>query len=168
MSSKTHICILCNRTFNSEEQWKAHEGGKKHKYISELALKEINHKNKEITFTNNNSIDDDIQKLRALGVSIPRAVNKVIKCQKLENQGSNFDISKMTELSEPCVLMEGEKILAIYVDNFFPKHKCQEWYDLLDYTYEHGGHVERGKEKAGGDMVMIGWRHDQFIDKPAM
>jgi len=74
----------------------------------------------------------------------------------------------MIELSKPCMLMEGEKILGIYVDNFFPKHKCPKWYDLLDFTYKHRRFVEQGKEKAGGNMVMIGWQHDKFIDKPTM
>jgi len=64
--------------------------------------------------------------------------------------------------------MEGETILGIYVDSFFPSHKCQEYYDLLEFAYEHGGFVERGKEKSGGNMVMIGWWHDTFIDKPVV
>jgi len=61
MSSSTHICILCNKTFNSYEQLEAHKGAKKHKYRFEIAFKErINGKN-PITFTNSNSIDEGIQ-----------------------------------------------------------------------------------------------------------
>ena len=165
----THTCSLCIKTFNSEEQWKAHVGGKKHKYILGIASKDKIHGKKQIAFNmDNNSINHDIQKLRALGISIPRAVNKVIKCKKLSSPGSKYDISKMTELSESYVLMEGETILRIYVDSFFPSQKCQECYDLLNFTYDHGGNVERRKEKTGGDMVMLGWRLDTFIEKPTM
>jgi len=60
------------------------------------------------------------------------------------------------------------KILGIYVDKFFSSHKCQEFYDLLEFTYEHRGYVDHKKEKRRGDIVKIGWRHDTFIDKPVM
>jgi len=63
MSSYTHICPPCNKTFNSKEQWNAHKEGKKHKYIYEIVLKEKNEGKKQIPFNNSNNIDDDIQKL---------------------------------------------------------------------------------------------------------
>jgi len=97
---------------------------------------------KQITTNNRYRVDDDIQKLRALGISILKIVNKVTKCQKLKKIGSTLDISKMTELSEPCVFMEREKILGIYVDKFFPKQKIQEYYNLLEFTYNHARYVE--------------------------
>ena len=57
---------------------------KKHKYILGIASKDKIHGKKQIAFNmDNNSINPNIQKLRALGISIPRAVNKVIKCKKL-------------------------------------------------------------------------------------
>lgn len=154
----THICRPCNKNFNSEEQQRAHERGRKHKL---RCSDKDNHGNK-------NTIDEGIQKLRALGISFPKVINKVIRCQKLHNQGRKLNTSNMTELVESCVLMEGEKILGIYVDSFFPSQTCQKLYDLLDFIYEHGGFVERGQRKIGGDMVMVGWRLDTFIDKPVV
>jgi len=167
MALKTHICPPCNKSFNSEEQWKAHMGGKKHLYITEVSLKGMIHEKTEISSTNSNIVDKSIQNLRALGISIPNSVNKIIKCEKVQSH-SKIDISKMNKLSESCVLMEGEQILGIYVNRFFSSQKCQQYYDLLNFIYENGGFVERGKEKTGGDMVMIGWRLDTFIDKPVM
>jgi len=57
-------------------------------------------------------------------------------------QALEMDISKMMEVSESCVLMEGEEILGIYIDNFFPNHKCKQYFDLLEFIYENGGFVE--------------------------
>jgi len=68
-----------------------------------------------------NIIDKDVENLRALGVSIPRGDNKIIKCKKLENQSFEFDISNMIEPSKSCVLMEREKILGMLIDFFNSK-----------------------------------------------
>ena len=46
------MCRPCEKVFNSEQQWKAHKGGKKHKH---------NCKNEE-NYNNNDSIDVDIRK----------------------------------------------------------------------------------------------------------
>jgi len=84
----THICPPCKKFFNSEEQWKAHEGGKKHKYVTETVVREKSLGKKQIISNSSNTIHEDIQRLRALGISIPALVNKIIKCQKMNNQSS--------------------------------------------------------------------------------
>jgi len=142
MASKSHICLPCNKNFNSEQQWKAHNEGKKHKYNTEVVLRDKIHSKTHLKPSITNIVDKDVQHLRSLGISIPRGVNKVIKCNKLENRSSKYDISNMIQLSESCVLMEGERILGIYVDTFFSNQKCQNLYNLLDFTYESGGFVE--------------------------
>jgi len=163
-----HTCIICHKNFNSKEQWRAHNAGKKHKRNYEIALKGRVEEQDSSFFANNYSIHEDIQKLRAQGISIPRMVNKIIKCHKINSQGYEMNTSKMIELSESCILMEEQDILGIYVDSFFPSTKCLEYYDLLEFIYEHGGVVERGQEKSEGDMVMCGWRLDTFTDNIAL
>jgi len=141
MASKSHICLPCNKKFNSKEQWKAHNEGKKHKYTTQVLLKDKSHSKTHFKPSITNIVDKDVQHLRPLGISIPKGVNKIIKCNKLENRSSKFDISNMIQLSESCVLIEGEGILGIYVDIFFSNQNCQNLYNLLDFTYENGGCV---------------------------
>jgi len=85
MQSNAHLCSEYNKFFNSEQQWKAHNVGKKYKCNYETASKR-KVKESELTLcANPNSIHEDIQKLQSLGTLVPRIVNKVIKCQKIKN-----------------------------------------------------------------------------------
>jgi hypothetical protein len=103
---------------------------------------------------------------RALGISIPTSVRKVLKVQKVcvlgKEEQLTYDKDKAVQdlghIHHSVVLVSDNTIIGIFVFDEISSLECAQIEKISRGIYAMGGEVKRGPSKGSDKMVMCGWR----------
>lgn len=109
-----------------------------------------------------------IASFKALGISIPSSVRKVLKVEKLcllkKEEQLAYDkdeaLRDLSEIHHSVVLVDSNIIVGIIVFDEIPTNECAQIEEISRGIYDAGGKVKRGNAKGSDKIVMCGWRRD--------
>lgn len=111
---------------------------------------------------------DIIASFKALGISIPSSVRKVLRVEKLcllnKEEQLAYDKDKavrdLSEIHHSVVLVDNNIIVGIFVFDEISSNECAQIEEISRGIYAAGGKVKRGNAKGSDKIVMCGWRRD--------